>query len=75
MWIWIGNTAFSLANLRICNLRTGTPQKFSDLVFADKSLQTLEGGLYYMGVPIFFFFIQNEANFAQPLLWVPRTPP
>jgi hypothetical protein len=30
MRIWIRNTAFFLANLRIW-LRTGTPQKFADL--------------------------------------------
>ncbi len=34
-----------------------------------------KGGLYYMGVPIFIIFIQNGANFAQPFLWVPKTPP
>jgi hypothetical protein len=35
MWIWIRNTVFFLANLRICDLRTGTPRKFSDFRFAD----------------------------------------
>jgi hypothetical protein len=34
-----------------------------------------EGGLYYMGGTYIFFFIQNGANFAQPLLWIPKTPP
>jgi hypothetical protein len=29
------NTAFGLANLRICDLRTWTPNKFADLRFAD----------------------------------------
>jgi|688.fasta_scaffold906021_1 hypothetical protein len=31
--------AFFLENLRICDLRTGTPRKFADLRFEDKSLQ------------------------------------
>jgi hypothetical protein len=34
-----------------------------------------EGDFITWGVPIFFYFIQNGANFAQPLLWVPRAPP
>ncbi len=34
-----------------------------------------KGDFITWGVPIFFFFIQNGANFAQPLLWVPRTRP
>jgi hypothetical protein len=33
MRIWIRNTAFFLANLQICDLRTGTPRKFADLRF------------------------------------------
>ncbi len=39
MWIWIKNTAFLFANLRMCNFWTGTPKKFADLRFADQSLQ------------------------------------
>jgi hypothetical protein len=31
MRLWIRNTAFFLAILRICELRTGTPSKFADL--------------------------------------------
>jgi hypothetical protein len=34
-----------------------------------------KGDFITLGVPIFVFFIQNGANFAQPLLWVPKTPP
>jgi hypothetical protein len=34
-----------------------------------------KGDFITWGVPIFFFFIQNGANFAQPLLWVPKTRP
>jgi hypothetical protein len=34
-----------------------------------------KGDFITWGVPIFFFFIQNGANFAQPLLWVPKTSP
>jgi hypothetical protein len=30
MRIWIRNIAFFLENLRICDLRTGTPQKCAD---------------------------------------------
>ncbi len=29
MWIWVRNTAFFLANLRICDLWTGTQMKFA----------------------------------------------
>ncbi len=35
MRIWIRNTAFFLANLRIYDLRTGTPRKDAYLRFAD----------------------------------------
>ncbi len=35
MRIWIRNTAFFHANLRICDLRTGTLSKLADLRFAD----------------------------------------
>jgi hypothetical protein len=31
MLIWIRNTAFFLANMRICDLQTGTSKKFADL--------------------------------------------
>ncbi len=39
MWIWISNTAFFLANLRIYDLRIETQRIFVDLWFADYSLQ------------------------------------
>ncbi len=43
-----------------------------DVVF---TLIERKGDFITWGVPIFVFFIQNGANFAQTLLWVPKTPP
>jgi hypothetical protein len=33
-----------------------------------------KGDFITWGVPLFFYLIQNGANFAQHLLWVPRIP-
>jgi hypothetical protein len=43
-------------------------------LFTEKQHVQRKGDLITWGVPIFLCFIQNGANFAQPLLWVPKIP-
>ncbi len=47
----------------------------SNTFFLPPSRNERKGDFITWGVPIFFFFIQNGANFAQSLLWVPKTRP
>ncbi len=41
MRIWIRNTDFFLANLWVCDLRTGIPRKFADLRFSEWHISEL----------------------------------
>ncbi len=60
MRIWIRNTAFFLAYVRISDLRTETPSKFANLLFADYSLQICGFAICGLTLEICGFRLRKE---------------